>query len=1005
MNLKIIFDHIPKTAGTSIHSILREFFLDYLTLASVSNNHSTALKFNRNNSFGGHIFFHEYEKLSSDHLYCTVLRDPITRFISQYNFSRQVATLILSIKDQSNIHWHDPQVSMSLNLTLDEYISTHHESLLLHTYSNVQSKHFAARMSSCTGTMNDKDLLDAAIESLEDYWLVGFTEELPVFIQSLAKTLNVKAPEIKKLNITNASFKTQLPNSKILQRLNQCNKVDTQLLAWAKQRFELSRTQKLKRTAKDWNACKQKIDTDQYGTREITINNIHYYQSKLTQNLLLEFDLISSIQTNNLTIGFQISDENFNTIFGTNTRLLNLDFEIKQYGRYKCRIEMMPICENGYYNLTLAAHQDLIHLNYCYHWINYPNRIPIFKHKNAKIWAPAIQLVEENIAMTSFYKKFEDKYRGSRELIKDRLSVYIPYARAIHQHYPIAKILDLGCGRGEWLTLMKEIGYEASGVDIDEEMLEDCRSLGLNVKFQDALDALQESADSSLLMVTGFHIAEHLPFSKLQDIVTNAFRVLVPGGLLILETPNPENILVSTSRFYLDPTHSKPLPCELLSFIPENAGFYRTQVLRLQEDALLRDGKEATLYNVLTGVSPDYAVVAQKNAPTEITSCLDTLFTAASGLNLETLTNRYETSHQEKIREVNNQLNQALDLLEKESISLQAANTELTNTKIELNTIHQANHHHWTQLQESKTIEDILRNQLTLAQEQSKAELQQAMDTVQASQAQMQWAIEKAEQSEAALENTRHQLALAQEQSKAELQQAMDTVQSSQAQMQWAIEKAEQSEDLAQRQLSETHKLDALLESTRIELQNIHHANHNHWLQLEQSRKELNEVLQANHHHWQLSVQQQQQLNDMLNSWSWRITWPVRMITLFVIHPLNTSRYIANQTVAVLLNAFQKPIAKAIAWVLTKPELAKRINQHLLAWPHLHDHLLVISGQRGLTTPLHEQVTNYPIALNEMQTAKDSEQSNIDLSQLSPRARQIYTDLKATIDQQRKGDH
>lgn len=84
------------------------------------------------------------------------------------------------------------------------------------------------------------------------------------------------------------------------------------------------------------------------------------------------------------------------------------------------------------------------------------------------------------------------------------------------------------------------------------------------------------------------HIVEHIPFEDIQTLVQEAFRVLTPAGLLILETPNPENIQVATSGFYIDPTHTRPIPSQLLSFLPEYYGFKRTKILRLQEENNLK---------------------------------------------------------------------------------------------------------------------------------------------------------------------------------------------------------------------------------------------------------------------------------------------------------------------------------------------------------------------------------------------------------------------------------
>jgi SAM-dependent methyltransferase len=218
----------------------------------------------------------------------------------------------------------------------------------------------------------------------------------------------------------------------------------------------------------------------------------------------------------------------------------------------------------------------------------------------------------------NFYRAFEDRFRGSRELIKSRLRVYLPFVEPLRSYYDDAMALDLGCGRGEWLELLQEAGFDVQGVDLDNGMLAACRERDLNVQTCDAVDFLKELPDASRVVVTGFHIAEHIPFPDLQVLVKESLRVLKPGGLLILETPNPENIVVGTSYFFIDPTHLRPIPPQLLSFLPEYYGFKRVKILRLQEPAGLHKSKALTLLDVLRGVSPDCAVVAQKKGEAAI---------------------------------------------------------------------------------------------------------------------------------------------------------------------------------------------------------------------------------------------------------------------------------------------------------------------------------------------------------------------------------------------------
>lgn len=243
----------------------------------------------------------------------------------------------------------------------------------------------------------------------------------------------------------------------------------------------------------------------------------------------------------------------------------------------------------------------------------------------------------------NFYRAFEEKLRGSRDLIKQRLAVYIPFIQPLAIICPIAKALDLGCGRGEWIELLGEHGIDAKGIDIDEGMLNVCRERGLDVETADAVSYLQNLPDASLCAISGFHIAEHLPFEALKQIIQQAKRTLVPGGLLILETPNPENITVGTCNFYLDPTHQRPIPPLLLRFLPEHYGFARIKILRLQENPNLLYGEDQIkLMHVLGGVSPDYAVIAQNYGTPSQMELLDQVFEVNYGITLDNLAERFQ---------------------------------------------------------------------------------------------------------------------------------------------------------------------------------------------------------------------------------------------------------------------------------------------------------------------------------------------------------------------------
>jgi O-antigen chain-terminating methyltransferase len=222
---------------------------------------------------------------------------------------------------------------------------------------------------------------------------------------------------------------------------------------------------------------------------------------------------------------------------------------------------------------------------------------------------------EEQHALDAFYVAFEDRFRGSREDIYERLKVYIPVLEAAKVDRE-AQILDVGCGRGEWLELLHSLGYKAKGIDVNQVMLEQCRDRGLEVTESDVVQYLQSSPDNSLGVVTGFHIIEHLSFNDLMKLLSETSRVLKQGGMAIFETPNSHNLLVGGNNFYIDPTHRNPLPSELTKFLLEHIGFSSVKIINLHpfnDDIKLKGTDEIIQrFNDYFYGSQDYAVVGIK---------------------------------------------------------------------------------------------------------------------------------------------------------------------------------------------------------------------------------------------------------------------------------------------------------------------------------------------------------------------------------------------------------
>ena len=220
--------------------------------------------------------------------------------------------------------------------------------------------------------------------------------------------------------------------------------------------------------------------------------------------------------------------------------------------------------------------------------------------------------IEHEHLLDHLYASFEDQFRGSREQILERLQVYVPFLKA---SAITGSVLDIGCGRGEWLQLLQGEGIEVRGVDRNRVFIEDCLNAGLNVVEEDALSYLRSLPDNALEAVTAFHFVEHVPFETLIKVVDEIRRVLKPGGLCIVETPNPENFMVGSCTFYTDPTHRNPIPSQTLKFLLESRGLVTVEVLKLRpwaEAKLTGDDELTKRFNEYFYSAPDYGIVARK---------------------------------------------------------------------------------------------------------------------------------------------------------------------------------------------------------------------------------------------------------------------------------------------------------------------------------------------------------------------------------------------------------
>ncbi|GMU67623.1 MAG: hypothetical protein AMXMBFR36_38970 [Acidobacteriota bacterium] len=166
------------------------------------------------------------------------------------------------------------------------------------------------------------------------------------------------------------------------------------------------------------------------------------------------------------------------------------------------------------------------------------------------------------------YLELERRFRGTEADIAGRIRPYLRFLDGAR-----GEVLDLGCGRGEALAILGEHGIPARGVDLSESMVEECRRKGLRAEVADLFTALAAVPEASLGGVVSFHVIEHLDPADVDRLVRMARRALVPGGVLVLETPNPLSLVVAARNFWIDPTHRRPIHPETLRMMFDVAGF------------------------------------------------------------------------------------------------------------------------------------------------------------------------------------------------------------------------------------------------------------------------------------------------------------------------------------------------------------------------------------------------------------------------------------------------
>ena len=359
---RTVFDHVPKTAGTSVRCALAAALGENVGVPEVSHPHHVALRFSgARRCIASHLWFYPGESLAPDWLYATLLREPVDRVLSQYFFYRSHRS---EVRCGSMT---DPQVVSAVELDLERYLA---HPAARPGYTNLQAIHFAWRVCDAPEELDEVSLLDAAIASLEDYDLVGVFGNVGGFLDAYCDALAVPRQPMPRLNVTAGRVGPADVPRPVLERLHSSNAVDALLYKWAERRFADRRFGR--RATNHPHRVPARAD---FGNRLIEILSSRCEGAvsgsavvAAGERVLVKMSCRASVDTD-LTAGIAVRNRHGALVYATNSRQSATRLTPEEPQTFEVSFALAALLDAGEYHVTLALHKGLSHFEGCYHWL------------------------------------------------------------------------------------------------------------------------------------------------------------------------------------------------------------------------------------------------------------------------------------------------------------------------------------------------------------------------------------------------------------------------------------------------------------------------------------------------------------------------------------------------------------------------------------------------------------------------------------------------------------